>query len=268
MKGEFSRIAQSRLWRVLFGFMLVPAAGALVLGLTPESHAETYIVRPGDTLWDIARAHGCQVATLKSSNQLRDDTIRPGQKLRVEECSDQPASAPASASELLARCPVADGFDYPVGDGQARGYYNAQPFGENHHLGDDWNGVGGGDTDLGDPVIAIASGVVVAARDEGGGWGNVVRIVHNAGTAKRARHVESLYAHLDRIEVEVGQVIERGQRVGTIGDAHGEYLAHLHFEIRDRVGLALGPGYASDIAGYLDPTWFIESRRAEITEDR
>ncbi len=27
-----------------------------------------------------------------------------------------------------------------------RGYYNAQVFGKNNHLGDDWNGVGGGNT--------------------------------------------------------------------------------------------------------------------------
>lgn len=37
-----------------------------------------------------------------------------------------------------------DGFDFPVGKPDADGYYNAQDFQENYHLGEDWNGNGGG----------------------------------------------------------------------------------------------------------------------------
>jgi len=50
---------------------------------------------------------------------------------------------------------LADAFDYPVGKPDAKQYYNAQPFGKNYHLGDDWNGKGGGNTDLGDPGITL-----------------------------------------------------------------------------------------------------------------
>lgn len=161
----------------------------------------------------------------------------------------------------LERCPRADSFGFPVGDGSATGYYNAQPFGENTHLGDDWNGNGGGDTDLGDPVLAIADGVVTSAEDHGGGWGKVVRVVHDVGPAGAPVHVESLYAHLDSIEVKTGEVVARGDRIGTIGDAGGRYPAHLHLEVRDRVGLPLGHGYGARVRGYLDPTAFILARR-------
>lgn len=160
-----------------------------------------------------------------------------------------------------ARCPRAASFDFPVGGGSATGYYNAQPFGENTHLGDDWNGNGGGDTDLGDPVLAIADGVVTSAEDHGGGWGKVVRLVHDVGPAGAPVHVESLYAHLDSIEVKTGEVVGLGHRVGTIGDAGGRYPAHLHLELRDRVGLPLGRGYGARVRGYLDPTAFILARR-------
>ena len=61
------------------------------------------------------------------------------------------------------------GFDFPVGPPDASGYYDAQPFGINDHLGSDWNGDGGGDTDLGDPVHAIAAGVISEATNHGGG---------------------------------------------------------------------------------------------------
>lgn len=149
------------------------------------------------------------------------------------------------------------GFDFPVGPPDAEGYYDAQPFGENDHLGADWNGVRGGDSDLGDSVFAAATGVVIEAADHGGGWGNVIRIAHGCGD-----RVESLYAHLDSVEVMPGQQVSRGQRIGTIGTAHGQYLAHLHFEIR-ATHLPLGGGYSADRRGYLDPTAYIRSHRPD-----
>jgi hypothetical protein len=51
--------------------------------------------------------------------------------------------------------PICDGFDYPVGKPNGKGYYNAQKFGENTHLGEDWNGVRGGNSDLGDLYIPL-----------------------------------------------------------------------------------------------------------------
>jgi murein DD-endopeptidase MepM/ murein hydrolase activator NlpD len=158
----------------------------------------------------------------------------------------------------VASPPVADGFDFPVGPPDARGYYDAQPFGVNDHLGCDWNGLGGGRTDLGDPVMSIASGTVTFAEDVGGGWGNVVRVRHRV---RGEGDVESLYAHLDRIDVAVGDRVLRGQVLGTLGDAHGRYSPHLHLELRSRVGMDLGGGYARERDGYLDPTEFIHAHR-------
>lgn len=158
--------------------------------------------------------------------------------------------------------PLADGFDLPVGPPDGTGYRDAQAFGVNAHLGEDWNGLGGGDTDLGDPVHAIADGVVTHAWDHRGGWGPVVRIVHRHREPDgRERVVESLYAHLDTMAVREGQTVRRGEPIGTLGDAHGAYLAHLHLELRGRPELPLGGGYSSDQAGWLDPTVFISLRR-------
>ena len=148
-------------------------------------------------------------------------------------------------------------FDFPVGPPDATGYYDAQPFGDNAHLGNDWNGKGGGNTDLGDPVFAVAAGTVIETTDYEGGWGNVVRILHPCGDIG----IESLYAHLDTIEVTVGTVVKRGQRIGTIGTAHGLYPAHLHLELRDRY-MPLGGGYSDDHTGHLDPTRYIRTHRA------
>ena len=152
---------------------------------------------------------------------------------------------------------IENGFDFPVGKPNANGYYNAQGFGKNTHLGDDWNGVGGGNTDLGDPVYTIANGLVVGARDEGMGWGNVIRVVHKMRDAHPSRYILSLYAHLEEMHVESGQKVEKGTQIGTIGNADGAYWAHLHLEIRDSIWMPLGGGYDDDTTGFVDPTDFI-----------
>lgn len=160
--------------------------------------------------------------------------------------------------------PPTDGFDQPVGAPNAEGYFDAQPFGENHHLGQDWNGVRGGDSDLGDPVHSVANGVVVLAEDLSGGWGNVVVVAHRVDR----QVVTSLYGHLDRMTVEVGDEVDRGELVGTIGDAHGVYIPHLHFEMRSDATLGVGPGYASDPTGYLDPAVFLAANRPTDEVDK
>ena len=151
-----------------------------------------------------------------------------------------------------------DGFDFPVGKPDAKGYYNAQKFTENNHLGDDWNGVGGGNTDLGDPIYNIANGYVTFAEDIGGGWGKVVRIVHHID---ENTEVESLYAHCDTMIVIEGDYVAKGTQIATIGNNNGTYYAHLHLEIREEVGMSIGGGYSSDTTGYVDPTEFIKQNR-------
>jgi len=151
-----------------------------------------------------------------------------------------------------------NGFDFPVGKPNAQGYYNAQKFTKNNHLGDDWNGTGGGNSDLGDPIYCIANGYVSFAENIQGGWGNVIRIVHYISKEEK---VESLYAHCQNIYIKKGDYVPKGQKIGAIGNNDGMYPAHLHFEIRDNINMPIGPGYSSDTRGYLNPTDFINSHR-------
>jgi murein DD-endopeptidase MepM/ murein hydrolase activator NlpD len=153
---------------------------------------------------------------------------------------------------------ITDGFDFPVGRPDGNGYYNAQVFGKNNHLGDDWNGNGGGNSDLGDSVFATANGYVNFAEDVEGGWGNVIRILHKLPDGTK---VETLYAHFERIVVKPGDWVKRGDFIGTVGTANGIYYAHLHFEIRSDISMGIGAGYSSNQSGYLDPTEFIREHR-------
>ena len=152
---------------------------------------------------------------------------------------------------------IAKGFDFPVGKLNAKGYYNAQKFTVNNHLGDDWNGIGGGNTDLGDPIYTIGNGYVKFAENYGGGWGNVIRIVHKY----KGNYYESLYAHCDKISVKKGSFVTKGMQIGTIGNADGAYYAHLHLEIREDIFMEIGGGYSKNTEGFLNPTTFIKSNR-------
>jgi murein DD-endopeptidase MepM/ murein hydrolase activator NlpD len=158
---------------------------------------------------------------------------------------------------------MADGFDYPVGYPDAKGYYNAQEFGENYHLGEDWNVNTGGNSDLGDPIFAIANGYIREVKDHGGGWGWVIRMLH---LNKDSSMVESLYSHCDTVLVREGQWVKKGVQIATIGNAHGSYLAHLHFEMRSDITLPLGGGYGRETKGFMVPTWYIKRNRGISNE--
>ncbi|PXF60985.1 MAG: hypothetical protein C4B59_06445 [Candidatus Methanogaster sp.] len=160
---------------------------------------------------------------------------------------------------------TSDGFDYPVGapyitqanDGD--GWYNAQDFRVNNHLGEDWNGEDGGDTDCGEPVYAVSEGTIVYAADAGSGWGNVMIVRHELPDGTQ---VESLYAHLQSMSKTRGTV-ERREQIGTIGKDGWPYC-HLHFEMRFSNCSSWGspgPGYSTDATGWIDPSDFIDLHR-------
>lgn len=165
-----------------------------------------------------------------------------------------------------AKVNLADGFDFPVGKPNAAGYYKARGLRLRSptHFGEDWNGRGGGDSDLGDPVYTCADGIVTFAYNVRQGWGNVVLVRHayRDPSSGQVKYVDSLYGHLDRIMVKTGQNIKRGQQLGTIGNNFGMYPAHLHFEIRHNITIGMRRnGVPSDLANWADPTQFINKYR-------
>jgi murein DD-endopeptidase MepM/ murein hydrolase activator NlpD len=126
----------------------------------------------------------------------------------------QQASANVFDAYLKTDIPPADGFDFAVGDANVGGQYKDLEtgteysgwridthFAENYqlgiHTGEDWNGNGGGNTDLGQDVHAVANGRVTFARHCGRLWGNVITIEHHFYENHEHRKIISLYAHLN-----------------------------------------------------------------------
>jgi hypothetical protein len=84
----------------------------------------------------------------------------------------------------------------------------------------DWNRT----DDAGSPVVAAAAGVVTRADATGSsGYGHHVVVDHQNGES-------TVYAHLDAVLVAVGQRIDQGVQLGTVGATGNARGTHLHFE--------------------------------------
>ncbi|GAB4196316.1 MAG: hypothetical protein OHK0013_03390 [Sandaracinaceae bacterium] len=90
--------------------------------------------------------------------------------------------------------------------------------------------------DIGDEVVASASGVVTRVENLGArSYGRWIEIDHGGGWRTR-------YAHLDSQAVRVGQRVAQGQRIGAVGNTGGSSGPHLHFEVR-RSGVDVRPSF-------------------------
>ncbi len=185
---------------------------------------------------------------------------------------------------------LTDGFDFPVGNKNGKGsyqsildsktykgWYIATQFAEIYteakwiHTGEDWNGMGGGNTDYGQPIYSIATGEVVFSDNCGPLWGNVISIKHYYLENGRVKTNYSLYAHLEKNEVKIGERVKRRQQIGTIGRDPGKiYPAHLHLEIRKTSLKDYKPTFWPSSAGksvkwvrenYESPSHFINQHR-------
>ena len=178
---------------------------------------------------------------------------------------------------------VADGYDSPVGSSGDRqgerlwpqGWLDASPFGklyflgtprESFHTGADLNWGRGPEDDLGQLVHACAHGVVTFAAPLPV-FGNVIVIRHDPLFQPEGLAMRSRYAHVQRMRVQVGQRVRRGDVIAEIGDAFGAVPAHLHYDLSPTDRLESQP---SDWPGrnkerllrdYIDPKAFIAEYR-------
>ena len=95
----------------------------------------------------------------------------------------------------------------------------------------DWNRV----DDVDDVVVASAPGTVtlVSAKDKGG-YGKFVQLTHANGEA-------TIYAHLNAVDVSVGQSVDQGTQIGIVGSTGNSTGPHLHYE--QRTGASVSPAF-------------------------
>jgi len=77
----------------------------------------------------------------------------------------------------------------------------------------------------GSPIYATAKGKVIVAANFHDGYGNKVVIDHGFG-------YKTVYAHLHKIQVKVGQEMDLGDLIGQVGNTGISVSPHLHYEVR------------------------------------
>ena len=114
-----------------------------------------------------------------------------------------------AADKLPFAMPVRSNFRFTSGYGQRWGRL---------HAGADFAGP------IGTPIYTTADGVVTHASWSSS-YGRLIKIQHDFG-------IETRYAHLNSIDVRVGQRVSRGERIGAMGNSGRSTGPHLHYEIR------------------------------------
>ena len=161
------------------------------------------------------------------------------------------------------------------------GYYAPcfdREFDEIWHAGEDWFEQADTRATAGDPVTAVANGVVVYVSGPDDDYPGKVIVIHH--DLPDGRIVYSMYGHLrsDSVAVTQGQAVTRGQVIAAVLEWPGApWNSHLHWEMRtfysggdlctvDGIDVGVpGPGYTypghPGAYGYLGPSAFIANHR-------
>jgi murein DD-endopeptidase MepM/ murein hydrolase activator NlpD len=87
----------------------------------------------------------------------------------------------------------------------------------------------------GTEILAGFDGEVIYAGYDGG-YGNIVAIRNKDG-------IQARYAHCDSLLVDVGQKVEKGDAIATVGNTGVSTGPHVHMEVLNKAGRFLNPIY-------------------------
>ncbi len=190
----------------------------------PDLAGVFHVVKPGQTLWRIARAYKIDEQELARLNDIRDPTeLKVGQALYVPGASAvidvPPAPGTPGAVAQGAAKPEAhrSRFAWPI-QGVLVSRFGIR--GAEHHDGIDIA------APEGTPIAAAAAGKVIFAGVQHG-YGNLAIVDHGSGEA-------TVYAHCEQLLVKLGDEVAAGQVIAKVGRTGRATGPHLHFEVRER----------------------------------
>lgn len=152
---------------------------------------------------------GDRIERLKLRLQIQSnsyDTLEKLVETKERMLSSIPAIQPVSNRNLER---VASGFGYRIDP-----IYKTPKL----HTGIDFTAA------TGTPIYATGDGTVKEASYHSGGYGNHVVLNHGYG-------YQTLYGHMKKVKVRVGDRVKRGQVIGWVGSTGKSTGPHLHYEV-------------------------------------
>jgi len=146
------------------------------------------------------------------------DTIQYKALEWEEKLASIPSIKPVRETELKRNIRYLSGYGYRI-----HPIHKIKKF----HYGIDFTAPRGTD------VQSTGNGKVKKVEKRKSGYGNSVTIDHGYG-------YETLYAHMQNVDVKIGQKVKKGQKLGTVGSTGTSTAPHLHYEVRIN-GKAINP---------------------------
>ena len=193
----------------LIWFVAVALLAALFIGIASASPSHGQVATPGVTQ---LRAVPQQVSVAGSGRAVRASVTRR-RPVRV-----RPFRLKGLPPFWKLRDPRMLGFQWPV----VGSHEITSPFGPRDggfHHGTDIGCA------IGQPLYASRAGKVIAVGDSRSDYGLVVFIDHGSG-------YQTLYGHMSRTEVQLGQFVRTRQEIGRCGQTGNASGPHVHFEMR------------------------------------
>ncbi len=213
----------SRKFKVELGTILamnnIKANSVLAIGQVlevPYERARIHTIAKGETMWDIARKYGADVNQIMRANPKKNPSLLCiGDKLDIPDSRSVSRTIAYNEPSSRGFSPTTMQFIWPVvGTITSKYGYRASGF----HHGLDIAG------SHGDPIKASLAGRVTFAGYKSI-YGQTVVLQHLGG-------YETVYAHLQNINVSPGKQVAKGEIIGTIGTTGRTTGPHLHFEVK------------------------------------
>lgn len=250
-----------------------------VISVKPRDKIENYIIKSGDTLDSIAKRFDISIDTIKWVNDLKNDTIGPGQTLKIPPVTGvvhtvksgdtiySIAKKYKTNAQTIVNFPFNDFADldtFALSVGQTLYVPDGIPPEEQPQVAPSGQffaqiqaGVKGSSSFIWPtsgiitqyPVwyhmgVDIANNVAppILASDTGTvTFAGCIQYGYGCNIViDHGNGYQSLYAHLSSIGVSPGQVVNKGQQIGVMGSTGRSTGTHLHFEIRSG-GTLLNP---------------------------
>ena len=81
----------------------------------------------------------------------------------------------------------------------------------------------------GTPILSIANGVVTKALSKTTGYGKHVVVKHTGVPGYGTLY--SSYSHMSQMDVKVGQIVKKGEKIGLVGSTGNSTTPHIHFQV-------------------------------------